>query len=112
MAAAGGERLLSGKEGRNKEGRNRMKNAVIHYTDTTSPEAVDMYVRKWSRETQRTFGWKRKRRRRHMKRQTAAGLALLAITIPAVYVMDGDATIAAVTIPAGIGLMLDAKEGL
>lgn len=87
-----------------------MKNAVINYTDTTSPEAVDMYVRKWSRETQRACGWKR--RRRHMKRQTAAGLALLAITIPAVYVMDGDATIAAVTIPAGIGLMLDAKEGL
>ncbi len=26
-----------------------MKDAVINYTDTTSPEAVDRYVRKWRR---------------------------------------------------------------
>lgn len=83
-----------------------MRDAVIHYTDTTSPEAVDRYVRKWSRETQRAYGWKR--RRGNMARQKAAGFALLAITIPAVKLLGGDATIMVITIPAGIGLILSA----
>ncbi len=87
-----------------------MKDAVINYIDTTSPEAVDRYVKKWSRETQRAYGWKRWRR--HVKRQTAAGLAMLVITLPAICLMNGDATIAVMTIPTGIGLILSAKEGL
>lgn len=83
-----------------------MKDAVIHYTDTTSQEAVDRYVRKWSRETQRAKSGKE--RRGNIARQKAAGIALLAITIPAVRLLGGDATIAVITIPAGIGLILSA----
>lgn len=83
-----------------------MRDAVIHYTDTTSSEAVDMYVRKWSRETQRAYRWKG--RHRHMARQKAAGLVLLAITVPAVGLLNGDVTIAVITIPAGIGLIMSA----
>lgn len=86
-----------------------MKDAVINYTDTTSPEAVDRYVRKWSRETRRAYS--RKGRSRHMARQMAAGLVLLAITVPAVALLDGDVTVAAVTIPAGLGLVLGEWEG-
>lgn len=81
-----------------------MKDAVINYIDTTSPEAVDNYVKKWSRETRRAYGWKRQHR--NIARQKAAGFVLLAITIPAVRLLGGDATIAVITIPTGIGLIL------
>ncbi len=37
---------------------------------------------------------------------------MLVITLPAVCLMNGDATIAVMTIPTGIGLILSAKEGL
>ncbi len=86
-----------------------MKDAVIHYTDTTSPEAVDRYVRKWSRDQRRAY--RRNGRRRNMAGQKAAGFVLLVITIPAVSLLNGDATIAAVTVPAGLGLILSAWEG-
>lgn len=85
-----------------------MREAVINYTDTTSPEAVETYIKKWSRDKQREYNWKR--RRRTAVKQKIAGLILLAITIPAVRMLNGDATIAVMTIPVGIGLILSAKE--
>lgn len=86
-----------------------MRNAVIIYTDTTSQEAVENYIRKWSRDAKRSYGWKR----RHwaLARQRIAGLILFAITVPAVRLLNGDATIAVITIPVGFGLILSAKEG-
>lgn len=84
-----------------------MKNAVIRYTDTTSPEAVDTYVKKWGKEADRAYSWKR--RQKELRKQKLSGMILLAITVPAVRLFDGDATIAAVTIPVGIGLIMSAK---
>lgn len=84
-----------------------MKNAVIRYTDTTSPEAVDRYVKKWSREAGRAYSWKR--RQKELRKQKLSGMILLAITVPVVRLFDGDVTIAVVTVPAGIGLIMSAK---
>lgn len=86
-----------------------MKNAVIIYTDTTSQEAVENYIKKWSRDEERSY--RRKRRRWYLARQRIAGLILFAITVPAVRLLNGDATIAVITIPVGFGLILSAKEG-
>lgn len=83
-----------------------MKDAVIIYTDTISPEAVDRYVRQWSREEQRAYG--RKRRRWILEKQRIAGIILFAITIPAIKLLNGDATIAVITVPVGIALVCSA----
>lgn len=53
----------------------------------------------------------KKARRRHYIKQKLCGAALLIVTIFAVWMLDGDATIALVTVPLGL-LCLFSKEML
>ena len=64
-------------------------------------------MKKWGKEAGRAYSWKR--RQKELRKQKLSGMILLAITVPAVRLFDGDATIAAVTIPVGIGLIMSAK---
>jgi hypothetical protein len=80
-----------------------MGNAVIIYTDTTSKEAVTDYMERQKRRRQREQ--ERKRRRQYFIKQRIVGGSLIVIAALAAYVLDGDATIAIVTVPLGLYLI-------
>lgn len=88
-----------------KEG-SRMQNTVIKYEDTTSQNAIDEYLRKWHRDTERAYRWKRRRLR--ITKQRIMGLIMLALTIPAICLTEGDATLGVITVPVGIALIFSA----
>ena len=84
-----------------------MRNAVIIHTDTTSKEAVADFM-----ELCRRQEWKHRRQRRwYFIKQRLYGIALITITVLAVMMLDGDATIAVFTLPLA-GYLLFSKEML
>lgn len=85
---------------------NRMQNTVIRYEDTTSQYAIDEYLRRWHRESEQAYKWKRRRLR--ITKQRIMGLIMLALTIPAICLTEGDATLAVITLPVGIALIFSA----
>ncbi len=91
MAAAGRKRERGG-----------MRYAVIVYTNTTSEAAMADYTRRRRQDRQREH---RRRRRKYFLRQRLMGLFLLAVTVPAVVLTGGDATIAVITVPLGVYLV-------
>lgn len=80
-----------------------MRYSVIIYTDTTSKEAVADYMERWRQNSRRER--RRQYRRRYFLKQRLIGIALLAFTILAVKLLDGDATIALITVPLGLYLI-------
>lgn len=92
MAAAGRKRERGG-----------MRYAVIVYTNTTSEAAMADYTRhrRWDRQREH----RRRQRRKYFLRQRLMGLFLLAVTVPAVVLTGGDATIAVITVPLGLYLV-------
>lgn len=88
-----------------KEG-SRMQNTVIKYEDTTSQYAIDEYLRRWHRDTERAYKWKR--RRLSIKKQRIIGFIMLLLTVPAIGLLEGDATIAVITVPVGAALIFSA----
>ena len=96
MAAAGATTLPP------KEERQSMRCAVIICTDTTSRAAVGDYVRRWQWDKRRE---RRRQRRHYFLKQRLIGIALLILTILAVKLLDGDATIAIITVPLGLYLI-------
>lgn len=97
MAAAGTTTLPP------KEERQSMRYAVIICTDTTSRAAVADYVRRWQWDKRRER--RQRQRRRYFLKQRLIGIALLALTMLAVKLLDGDATIAIITVPLGLYLI-------
>lgn len=81
-----------------------MRHLVIIYTDTTSKEAIADYMERWRQSNRREHRRQQNRRRSFLK-QRLIGIALLALTIFAVKLLDGDATIALITVPLGLYLI-------
>ena len=79
-----------------------MRNTIIICTDTTTGDALAHYL-----ESRRC--WERRERRRQQRRwyfikQRLSGIFLIALTIIAIKLLDGDATIALITVPLGLYL--------
>lgn len=83
--------------------RQSMRHLVIIYTDTTSKEAIADYMEHWRQNSRRER--RRQYRRRYFLKQRLTGVALLALTMLAVKMLDGDATIALITVPLGLYLI-------
>lgn len=80
--------------------RQKMRQVVVIHTDTTSKEAVAEFLEKYHRREQRE---RRKQQRRwYFIKQRLYGIALLIFTVLAVKALDGDATIALITVPLGL----------
>lgn len=81
-----------------------MKYAVIIYTDTTSSSAVADYMRQRNRDKQeKRMRW---RRHKYFFVQRLTGVVLLLLTVLGVMVTGGDATMALITVPLGMYLLL------
>lgn len=80
--------------------RQKMRQVVVIHTDTTSKEAVAEFLEKYHRREQRE---RRKQQRCwYFIKQRLYGIALLIFTVLAVKALDGDATIALITVPLGL----------
>lgn len=89
-----------------KEERQSMRYAVVIYTDTTSRAAVADYMERQQWDKRREH--RRQQRRRYyfyFLKQRLIGIALLVLTMLAVKLLDGDATIALITVPLGLYLI-------
>ncbi len=80
-----------------------MRYSAIIYTDTTSKEAIADYMERWRQNSRRER--RRQHRRRYFLKQRLIGIALLIFTMLAVKLLDGDATIALITVPLGLALV-------
>lgn len=85
-----------------------MRHLVIIYTDTTSKEAIADYMERLRQNSRREY--RRQQSRRYFLKQRLAGIALLALTMLAVKMLDGDATIALITVPLGLALLFSRKK--
>lgn len=80
--------------------RQGMRYAIVIHTDTTSKEAVAEFMERYHRREQRE---RRKQQRRwYFIKQRLYGIALLIFTVLTVKALDGDATIALITVPLGL----------
>lgn len=86
-----------------------MKYAVVLYTDTTSKEAVADFTEQYRRRKQREY--RRQQRRWYFIKQRLFGIVTLIFTVLAIKMLDGDATIAVITVPIGL-YMIFSKEML
>ena len=82
------------------EERQRMRYAVIILTDST--EAIAEYKR--AERHRRRREQLRRQRRWYFIKQKLTGISVLAFTAFAVWLLDGDATIAVLTVPLGLYL--------
>lgn len=80
-----------------------MRYAVIIYTDTTSKAAVAEYMERLRRDKQRER--RRQQRRQYFLKQRLTGISILVLTVLAVILTGGDATIAIITVPLGLYLI-------
>lgn len=92
-----------------KKERQEMRHAVVIHTDTTSKEAVAEFMEKYRRRQRRER--RRQQRRRYFIKQRLYGIVLLIFTMLAVRLLDGDATLALVTVPLGL-CMIFSREML
>lgn len=83
------------------EERQRMRYAVIILTDST--EAIAEYMR--AERHRRRREQLRRQRRWYFLKQKLTGVAVLAFTALAVWLLEGDATIALLTVPMGLYLI-------
>ncbi len=86
-----------------------MRHLVIIYTDTTSKEAIADYMERWRQNSRREYRRQQSRRCTFLM-QRLMGIALLALTILAVKMLDGDATIALITVPLGLYLVFTGEK--
>ena len=61
-------------------------------------------MRRWQ-QARRQQEWERQARRWYFLKQRALGAVLLAVTVLAVWTLEGDATIAFITVPLGLALV-------
>ena len=61
-------------------------------------------MRRWQ-QTRRQQEWERQARRWYFLKQRALGAAVLVFTVLAVWILEGDATIALITVPLGLALV-------
>ena len=80
------------------EERQRMRYAVIILTDSTEAIAEHKRAERHRRRREKL----RRQRRWYFIKQKLTGIAVLAFTAFAVWLLDGDATIAVLTVPLGL----------
>lgn len=83
------------------EERQRMRYAVIILTDSTEAIAEHRRAERHRRRREKL----RRQRRWYFIKQKLTGIAVLAFTAFAVWLLDGDATIAVLTVPLGLYLV-------
>lgn len=83
------------------EERQRMRYAVIILTDSTEAIAEHKRAERHRRRRKKL----RRQRRWYFIKQKLTGIAVLAFTAFAVWLLDGDATIAVLTVPLGLYLV-------
>ena len=83
------------------EERQRMRYAVIILTDSTEAIAEHKRAERHRRRREKL----RRQRRWYFIKQKLTGIAVLALTAFAVWLLDGDATIAVLTVPLGMYLV-------
>ena len=83
------------------EERQRMRYAVIILTDSTEEIAEHKRVERHRRRREKL----RRQRRWYFIKQKLTGIAVLAFTAFAVWLLDGEATIAVLTVPLGLYLV-------
>ena len=83
------------------EERQRMRYAVIILTDSTEAIAEHRRAERHRRRREQL----RRQRRWYFIKQKLTGIAVLAFTAFAVWLLDGDATIAVLTVPLGLYLV-------
>lgn len=79
-----------------------MRHTVIICTDTTTGDALAYYLesrRRWERRERR-----RQQRRWYFIKQRLSGIFLIVLTMILIKLLDGDATIALITVPLGLYL--------
>lgn len=79
-----------------------MRHTVIICTDTTTGDALAYYLesrRRWERRERR-----RRQRRWYFIKQRLSGIFLIVLTMILIKMLDGDATIALITVPLGLYL--------
>lgn len=86
-----------------------MRYAVVLYVDTTSKEAVADFMKQYRRRKRREH--RRQQRRWYFIKQRLSGIAILIITVFTTMLLDGDATVALITVPLGL-YMIFTKEML
>lgn len=79
-----------------------MRHTVIICTDTTTGDALAYYLesrRRWEH-------WERRRQQRrwYFIKQRLSGIFLIVLTMISIKLLDGDATIALITVPLGLYL--------
>ena len=87
-----------------------MRNTIIICTDTTTGDALAHYLesrRYWERRERRER--RRQQRRWYFIKQRLSGIFLIALTMFAIKLLDGDATIALITVPLGLYLTFTRK---
>ena len=78
--------------------------AAIKKVDTNNTEYQRGYMDAMRRQHKRER--EQRRRREYFIKQRAVGLALLIITALCIPILDGDATVALVTVPMGLVMLL------
>lgn len=79
-----------------------MRHTVIICTDTTTGDALTYYLenrRRWERREHR-----RQQRRWYFIKQRLSGIFFIVLTMILIKLLDGDATIALITVPLGLYL--------
>lgn len=79
-----------------------MRHTVIICTDTTTGDALTHYLescRRWERQEHR-----RQQRRWYFIKQRLSGIFFIVLTMILIKLLDGDATIALITVPLGLYL--------
>lgn len=83
-----------------KKERQGMRHTIVIHADTTSKEAVAEFMERYHRKEQRER--RRQQRRWYFIKQRLCGIVTLIFTVLAVRLMDGDATLALITVPLGL----------
>ena len=111
-ARAGERHKWKDRERRRKEERQRMAAEALILEDAYQRGYTDAVedMRKKKRQRQQ-WEQEKKARRWYFIKQKACGLAMLAITVPAVWATEGDITIAFITVPLGLTCLIS-KEML
>lgn len=82
-------------------------------------EYEDSYINGYADALEDMRRWQQARRQRERERQArrwyflkqrALGIATLIFTVLAVWILEGDATIALITVPLGLALLFSRKE--
>ena len=88
-----------------------MRAAYKEYEDSYINGYADALedMQRWQ-QAKRQQEWERQARRWYFLKQRALGAAVLVFTVLAVWILEGDATIALITVPLGLALIFSRQK--